>query len=146
MCSGKNGWRRLTQLHQEYHRTHIACHTVFPLSIFWNVTPCGLANRYQYFKGTSCLHLQGRKIPASLNIMSSHLRRLKFSLRDLQISYSITPLKPSNIPTFKTSAPTSARIILIYLRVCVWLLTGFCNRQNNLLSVQSGICVLVKTD
>jgi hypothetical protein len=27
--------------------------------VFWVVTPCGLAARYQAFGGTYCLHLQG---------------------------------------------------------------------------------------
>jgi hypothetical protein len=27
-------------------------------SVFWVVTPCGLADRYQRFEGTYCVHLQ----------------------------------------------------------------------------------------
>jgi hypothetical protein len=29
--------------------------------VFWVVTPCGLAVRYQRLRGTYCLHLQGWK-------------------------------------------------------------------------------------
>jgi hypothetical protein len=32
------------------------------ITVFRDITPCSLVNRYQRFEGTRCHHLQGRKI------------------------------------------------------------------------------------
>jgi hypothetical protein len=32
------------------------------ITIFWDVTPCNLKDHRQYFGGTSCLDLEGRRI------------------------------------------------------------------------------------
>jgi hypothetical protein len=29
------------------------------ITVFWNVTPCGLVDRYQHFRGTDSLYFQG---------------------------------------------------------------------------------------
>jgi hypothetical protein len=33
--------------------------------VFWVVTPCGRVSRYQRFRGTYCLHVQGWYLPTS---------------------------------------------------------------------------------
>jgi hypothetical protein len=45
------------------------------VDIFWVATPCGLVGRYQYFRETYCLHVQGYKFLYLQVHMALQLRR-----------------------------------------------------------------------
>jgi hypothetical protein len=38
----------------------------FEITVFWNVTPCNVADGYQSFGGTCCFYLQGRERSSTL--------------------------------------------------------------------------------
>jgi hypothetical protein len=42
----------------EIWRSYVADYEV---TVFWGMTSCTLVVRYQYFRGTCCFHLQGRR-------------------------------------------------------------------------------------
>jgi hypothetical protein len=77
----------------------------FKITVYWDVTPCSLADRYQRFGGTSCLHLRRgrRRVVSQTGTNVSE-----------ELAASIFKLKESS--TLKMEAASSSEtLLLIYL-------------------------------